>query len=61
MAGERKAPLKRCKKITICSIKRKENFFSLFFFSTRTKKQWKKVVSFIGHEVFVFLNDLHPR
>jgi hypothetical protein len=23
-------------------MKRKENFFSLFFFSTRTKKQWKK-------------------
>jgi hypothetical protein len=48
--------------ITIYSIKRKENFFSLFFFrvlktalfSTRTKKQLKKVFSFIGHEVLFY-------
>jgi hypothetical protein len=26
----------------------------LIFFSTRTKKQWKKVVSFFGHEVLFF-------
>jgi hypothetical protein len=32
--------------ITICSIKRKENFFSLFFFSTRTKKPVEKSVFF---------------
>jgi hypothetical protein len=30
-------------------------------FSTRTKKQWKKVVLFLSDVKFVFLNDLHPR
>jgi hypothetical protein len=68
------------KLITICSIKRKENFFSLVFFrvlkravlarvrrvegggtsaktalfSTRTKKQWKKVFSFFEHAVLFY-------
>jgi hypothetical protein len=30
-------------------------------YSTRKKKQWKKLFFFIGHEGFVFLNDLHPQ
>jgi hypothetical protein len=56
--------LKCVQKLTFCSIKRKENPSdkkSCFITSapgggggTRTKKQWKKVFSFIGHEVLFY-------
>jgi hypothetical protein len=36
------------------SIKRKENFFSLFFLAREQKKQWKKVFSFFEHEVLFY-------
>jgi hypothetical protein len=39
--------------ITICSIKRKENFFSPFL-AREQKKQWKKFFLFIGHKVLFF-------
>jgi hypothetical protein len=38
--------------------KKKENFFSMHFFSTRTKKQWKKVVLFLSDIKFCFFKQL---
>jgi hypothetical protein len=40
--------------ITICSIKRKDNFFSLFFLAREQKNSGNKLFLFIGHEVLLY-------
>jgi hypothetical protein len=40
--------------ITICSIKRKENFFSLFFLAREQKNSGNKFFLFIEHEVLFY-------